>query len=227
VPIPWLSTRFRVALGGFARLLEVQGCLKDHAPSGASALALYPSPASGRPIRTQLGAPNRRASGPPVHPTLHQTLPRAAPEPPRSTLDPDRGYYGEAPVGLRRYERALGDAVSPIPPIPSLFFRRTRNCPATVTAFSHYRRFRSKPTPAGCRATTICRKTTNPIRSALPRSMAKSLLPKPDSPVPTHPIPLSRLNFAPVSRTTGPHLRKNWPKKAFPCCRPLKSPSKP
>src|ERR1039458_8784992 len=36
-------------------------CLKDHAPSGAPALALYPSPASRRPIRTQLGAPNRRA----------------------------------------------------------------------------------------------------------------------------------------------------------------------
>jgi hypothetical protein len=39
-------------------------CLNDHAPSGAPALALYPSPASRRLIRTQLGTPNRRASGP-------------------------------------------------------------------------------------------------------------------------------------------------------------------
>jgi hypothetical protein len=51
----------------------------------------------------------------PILPTRHQTLPRASPEPPRSTLDPDRGYYGEAPVRLRRDERAVGGAVRPIP----------------------------------------------------------------------------------------------------------------
>jgi hypothetical protein len=45
--------------------------------------------------------------------TLRQTLPRDAWEPPRSTLDPDQGYYGEAPVGLRRYGRAVGDAGFP------------------------------------------------------------------------------------------------------------------
>src|ERR1035437_5157581 len=45
---------------------------------------------------------------PPIPPTLHRTLPRDAPETPRSTLDPDRGYYGESPVRLRRYERAVG-----------------------------------------------------------------------------------------------------------------------
>ena len=39
-------------------------CLMDDAPSGAPALALYPSPASRRPIRTQLGTPNSRTSGP-------------------------------------------------------------------------------------------------------------------------------------------------------------------
>src|ERR1035437_8680810 len=49
----------------------------------------------------------------PIPPTLHPTLPRNAPEPHRSTLDPDRGYYGEAPMGLWRYERAVGDAVPP------------------------------------------------------------------------------------------------------------------
>ena len=34
-------------------------------------------------------------------------------EPRRSTLDPDRGYYGEAPVRLWRDERAVGDATPP------------------------------------------------------------------------------------------------------------------
>jgi hypothetical protein len=37
----------------------------------------------------------------PIPPTLHPTVPRAPPEPHRSTLDPDRGYYGEAPVRPR------------------------------------------------------------------------------------------------------------------------------
>jgi hypothetical protein len=41
---------------------------------------------------------------------------RTAREPHRSTLDQDRGYYGETPMGLRRYERAPRDAVPPIPP---------------------------------------------------------------------------------------------------------------
>jgi hypothetical protein len=40
----------------------------------------------------------------------------ASPEPPRSTLDLDRGYYGEAPVGLWRNDRAVEDATPPIPP---------------------------------------------------------------------------------------------------------------
>jgi hypothetical protein len=31
-------------------------------------------------------------------------------------LIPDKRYYGESPVGRRRYERAIGDAVPPIPP---------------------------------------------------------------------------------------------------------------
>ena len=42
----------------------LSGLPEDHAPSGAPALALYPLPASRRPIRTQLGAPKSRASGP-------------------------------------------------------------------------------------------------------------------------------------------------------------------
>jgi len=32
----------------------------------------------------------------PIHPAPHPTILRDAPEPRRSTLDPDRGYYGEA-----------------------------------------------------------------------------------------------------------------------------------
>src|ERR1035441_1969628 len=49
---------------------------------------ITPSPASRRPIRAQLGAPNSRASGPRFLRTLHQTVPRASPEPPRSTPNP-------------------------------------------------------------------------------------------------------------------------------------------
>src|ERR1039458_2608940 len=79
-------------------------CLKGHAPSGAPALAVYPSPASRRPIRTQL-QPSR---WPPIPPTLHQTLARHAPETHRGTSIPDQRYYGESPVRLRRYERAVG-----------------------------------------------------------------------------------------------------------------------
>ena len=60
--------------------------------------------------------PKPSSRWPPVPPTLHPTLPRPAPEPHRSTLDPDRGYYGEAQMGLPRYERAVGDASPPIPP---------------------------------------------------------------------------------------------------------------
>ena len=63
---------------------------KDHAPSGAPALALYLSPASRRPIRTQLCAPNSRASGP----LFLQPCARSSRE--------------ASPVGLRRYERAVG-----------------------------------------------------------------------------------------------------------------------
>ena len=62
---------------------------------------IAPSPASRRPIGAQLGAPNSRASGLRLFRTLHQTVSRAAPE---------------APMGLRRYERAVGNAVPPIPP---------------------------------------------------------------------------------------------------------------
>ena len=77
---------------------------------------IAPSPASRRPIGAQLGAPNRRASGPRFFRTLHQTVPQASPEPPRSTSDSNQRYYGEVPMGLRRYERAVGDAVPPITP---------------------------------------------------------------------------------------------------------------
>jgi len=48
-------------------------CLKDHAPNGAPAPALYPSPASRRPVRTQLRTPNSRASGPRFLPPCTRT----------------------------------------------------------------------------------------------------------------------------------------------------------
>jgi hypothetical protein len=47
---------------------------------------------------------------------MHQALSQAAPEPPRNTSDPDQRYYGEAPMGLRRCERAVENAVPPITP---------------------------------------------------------------------------------------------------------------
>src|ERR1017187_1407032 len=54
---------------------------------------------------------------PPVPPTLPPTVPRATPEPPRSTLDLDRGCYGEAPMGLRRAgtEARLGFGAQQLP----------------------------------------------------------------------------------------------------------------
>ena len=48
--------------------------------------------------------------------------------PPHSTLDLDRGYYGEAMVGLWWYERTVGDAVPPIPRKTARNPRMTRKC---------------------------------------------------------------------------------------------------
>src|SRR5208283_3868281 len=70
----------------------------------------------------RLGDPSEPSLAPqtaePIPPTLHQTLPRAAPEPPRSTsvgrTEVLRGGSGGAPVGLR-YERAVGAAASFVP----------------------------------------------------------------------------------------------------------------
>ena len=61
-----------------------------------------------RCLRTQLGAPNSRASGP----LFLQRCTRPSRETPQRLpvvpLIPDKRYYGESPVGLRRYERAVG-----------------------------------------------------------------------------------------------------------------------
>ena len=43
--------------------------------------------------------PKQPSLWPPI-PTLHQTVPRAAPEPHRSTSDSNQRYYGEAPMTL-------------------------------------------------------------------------------------------------------------------------------
>jgi hypothetical protein len=74
-----------------------------------------------RPIRTQLGAPNSRASGPLfVPPSIRPSRgpPLSLPVVP---LIGDKRYYGEAPVGLRRCERAVVDAVPPITPKMPVF----------------------------------------------------------------------------------------------------------
>jgi hypothetical protein len=95
--------------------------LKDQALDGAPALALGPFPSSRQPSEPSLAPQTVKplasycSSPAPDHPAV---LPIVSPEPHRSTLDPDRGYYGEAPGRLRwgyGDERAVGDANPPIP----------------------------------------------------------------------------------------------------------------
>ena len=71
--------------------------LKDQALAGAPALALCPFPASRRPLRTQLGAPNSRASGP----LLLQPCTRPSRGTPRRLAVDNIVIYGESPGGLR------------------------------------------------------------------------------------------------------------------------------
>jgi hypothetical protein len=82
--------------------------LKDHAPSGAPALALYLSPAPWRLIGTWLGAPNSRAAGP----WFLQPYTRPCRGPHRSlTVVPPYGqrrYYGEATARFRRSYGSMG-----------------------------------------------------------------------------------------------------------------------
>ena len=60
--------------------LSPSGQALDDAPT----LAAGPFPACGRPIRTQPGAIKQPSLCPPIPPSLHQTVLRAAPEPRRS-----------------------------------------------------------------------------------------------------------------------------------------------
>src|ERR1039458_3412284 len=81
---------------------------EDQALAGAPDLALCPFPASRHPLRIRLGPTNSRASGPRFLPPCTRPsrgTPRRLPVVP---LIPDKRYYGESPVGLRRYERAVG-----------------------------------------------------------------------------------------------------------------------
>jgi hypothetical protein len=91
-------------------------CPKHTETCGSRVSATHPNPA---------WHPKPSSLWPPIPPTMHPSVPRAPPEPPRSTLDLDRGYYGEAPVRLRRCGRAVGDAVPLIPPNQQ---RRTADC---------------------------------------------------------------------------------------------------
>ena len=96
--------------------------------SGASGSGARPCPGS-RPGPVPRGSatspnpawrPKPLSLWPPIPPTLHRTLPRASPEPPHSTSNPGLevlwGGSGGDPMGLRRDERAVGDAVTLIPP---------------------------------------------------------------------------------------------------------------
>src|ERR1035437_9099709 len=120
-----LGSRDRTRNGAlcFFRWEGYWACLKDRAPSGAPVLALCPSPAPRRLLRTWLGAPKSRAAGP----WFLQPYTRPSRGPHRSlTVVPSiwiegttvrlRGGSGGAPVGLWTYERAVGDATPPIPP---------------------------------------------------------------------------------------------------------------
>jgi hypothetical protein len=72
-----------------------------HPQSSTRTLALYSPPAPRRPIRTQLGTPNRRASGPRFLPPCTRPTrgtPRSLPVVP---LIGDKRYYGEAPMCIR------------------------------------------------------------------------------------------------------------------------------
>jgi hypothetical protein len=70
---------------------------RRHIPHGWTA----PSPASRRPIRTQLGAPNSRASGPRFLRTLPQTVSRASPDTRRRLPVDNIVIYRESPVRVR------------------------------------------------------------------------------------------------------------------------------
>ena len=97
-PMEWL-----VALPAGSRAKRCPGS----GPLPASRVsATHPNPA---------WRPKQPSLWPPIPPILRQTLPRAPPESPRSTSDLNQRYYGETPVGLRRYERAAGDTVPPLP----------------------------------------------------------------------------------------------------------------
>jgi hypothetical protein len=96
--------------------------LGNQALAGAAALAVCTFPASGRPIRTQLGALNSRASGPLFLQLCtgnscgpRRSLAGSSPDPRRSTSDWGsevlRRGSGEAPARLWRYERAVGGFV--------------------------------------------------------------------------------------------------------------------
>ena len=105
-------TVWRLVLGYFQWFLSFP--LQDQVPDGAPTPAFRPLAASTRPFQTELSAQKQPSFRAPVPPTLHPSVPRTPPEPHRSTLDSDRGYYGEAPVRLWRNERAAVDAIPPI-----------------------------------------------------------------------------------------------------------------
>jgi len=97
-PLVWVLRCFRWN-GYLARL-------KNHPPSGASALGLCRFPASRLPLRTQLGAPKNRAPGGLI--LQARTIPSREPHRslPVAPLIADKRCYGEATVWLRCGSRA-------------------------------------------------------------------------------------------------------------------------
>ncbi len=78
------KTLFLALSDGMVAWLFSEGSSASQCP-GSGPLPVCPFPASPRPLRTELGALNSRVSGPLfIPPTLHQTVLRAATEPPRS-----------------------------------------------------------------------------------------------------------------------------------------------
>ena len=111
--------------------------LTDQALDGAPAFAVGPLPASERPIRTQLGALNRRATGPLfLHPAPDRpgSLAGSSPEPPRSTsvthTEVLRGGYGEATGRLRwGYGERSGRSGTLFHPLPRKYPDRYQYAP--------------------------------------------------------------------------------------------------
>src|SRR5437667_4534304 len=115
-------------------------------------------------------------------------------------------------------------------PIPIVFSRPTKIRPMTATAFSPYRRSRSKLTPAGCPETILQMQATKTTPWAWRTWTEKSPRPQRNPPTSlrwvTPQLPRLKSSFVPLSRKTGRHRRNSSLTKTSRSCRPGKSPTK-